>query len=88
MSPVEVPQNSLAHRPDFADIAREGVDHPPGVWFDENCHEITVHSDKYDQVISILHFGRRSAQRFDLGEVREHDSFDQFDPGSRGRFGD
>jgi Zn-dependent peptidase ImmA (M78 family) len=86
--PVEVPRNSLARRPDFADIAREGVDHPAGVWFSEDCKEITLHSDKYDQVISILHFGRRSVQRFELGEERERDTYDQFDPGSRGRFGD
>lgn len=86
--PVEVPQNSLVHRRDFADIAREGVDHPAGVWFDEDCKEITVHADKYDQVVSVVHFGRRSAQRFDLADGNERDTFDQFDPGSRGPFGD
>jgi hypothetical protein len=88
VAPVEVPQNSLVHRPDFADIAREGVDHPPGVWFSEDSREITVHADKYDQVISIIHFGAHSRQRFDLHEDEEPDTFEQFDRLSRGRFGD
>ena len=43
---------------DFADVAREGVLHPPGIWSHEECTEITLHSNKYDQVVTILHYGR------------------------------
>src|SRR5262249_25263506 len=45
VAPVEVPSASLLGRADLADVGREGVDHPPGVWFSENCHEITIHLD-------------------------------------------
>ena len=58
VTPVEVPSVSLLGRADLADVGREGVDHPPGVWFSEHCHEITIHSDKYDQSLAILHFDR------------------------------
>ena len=42
VAPVEVPSASLIGRVDLADAGREGVDHPPGVWFSEDCHEITI----------------------------------------------
>jgi IrrE N-terminal-like domain len=36
VAPVEVPSASLLGRADLADVGREGVDHPPGVWFSED----------------------------------------------------
>ena len=42
VAPVEVPSASLPGRAGLADVRREGVDHPPGVWFSEDCHEITI----------------------------------------------
>jgi Zn-dependent peptidase ImmA (M78 family) len=86
-SPIETPQNSLVARRDFAVTARDGIQHPVGVWFGEECTEITVHSDKYDQVITILHFGRAPPRDFH-GEVDEPDTFDAFDRSKRNRFGD
>lgn len=59
--PIEVPPASLVDRRDIADILRNGVDHPAGVWIDERSMQLSIHSDKYDQVISILHFGGNSA---------------------------
>jgi NADPH2:quinone reductase len=32
------------------------------VWFSEDCHEITIHSDKYDQSLAILLFNRAHGQ--------------------------
>lgn len=88
VSPVPVPNDSLVGRRDFADIAREGVLHPAGVWFDEECTEITLHSDKYDQVITILHFGRSSSHGAFHADASEPDTADQFALRIRGRFGD
>ena len=84
-SPYEIPTNSLVGRCDLADIGREGVDHPAGVWFDEPCTEITLHSDKYDQSLGLLHFPK-SAPRFSIYEEPEQDTFDRFSPKPRDRF--
>jgi hypothetical protein len=84
--PVPVPANSLIGRRDFADVAREGVLHPPGIWSREECTEITLHSDKYDQVITILHYGHDSARSFHSDEPPEPDTFDRFGPKVRERF--
>ena len=83
--PYETPMNSLVGRRDLADIGREGVHHPAGVWFDEPCTEVTLHSDKYDQSLALLHFPR-SANRFSIQEEPEQETFDRFSPKPRGRF--
>jgi hypothetical protein len=83
--PVPVPANSLIGRRDFADIAREGVQHPAGIWCSEECTEITWHSDKYDQAITILHYGRNSARSYHADEPDQEDTFDRFNPKPRGR---
>ena len=88
VSPVEVPANSLVTRPDLADIAREGVQHPPDVWFPEECTEISIYSDKYGQTITILYFGRDSGRSTHFDEPDEPDTFDRFSPKPRSRFGD
>lgn len=84
--PVPVPAASLVGRRDFADIAREGVAHPAGIWPREECTEITLHSDKFDQAITILHYGRDSARSFHSDEPPEADTFDRFSPQVRDRF--
>jgi hypothetical protein len=81
-SPYEIPANALICRPD---IGREGVDHPAGVWFDEPCTEIALHSDKYDQSLALLHFPK-SAPRFSIDEEPEEDTFDRFAAKPRDRF--
>ena len=83
--PYEIPSNSLVGRRDLAYIGREGVDHPAGVWFDEPCTEIALHSDKYDQSIALLHFSK-SAPRFSIYEEPEQDAFDRFSPKPRDQF--
>jgi hypothetical protein len=87
VAPVGVPAASLLGRADFADIGREGVDHPPGVWFNEDCTEIAIHSDKYDQSLGILHFGRDTRTFRSFGEVEDPDAFDRFNPKPRDRLG-
>ena len=84
-SPYEIPANSLVGRHDLADLGREGVDHPVGVWFDEPCTELTLHSDRYDQSLALLHFPK-SAPRFSIHEEPELDTFDRFSPKPRDRF--
>lgn len=86
-APIEVPKQSLMRRKDLADIARDGVKRPPGVWFDEDCTELTIHSDRYDQVISVLLFGSAPPRSF-FDEELEEDAFDRFGRRARGRFGD
>ena len=86
VAPVEVPSASLLGRIDTADIGREGVVHPSGVWFNEDCTEITLHSDKYDQSLAILHFERGGRRFSDDEEPDEHDAFDKFSPKPRDKF--
>jgi IrrE N-terminal-like domain len=86
-SPYEIPANSLIRQPDVIEIGRAAVDHPADVWFNEPCTEITLHSDKYDQSLALLHFPK-SAPRFSVDEAPEEDTFDRFSQKLRGRFDD
>lgn len=85
--PIEVPEYSLIRRKDLAEIARDGVKHPPGVWFGEECTELTIHSDRYDQVLSVLLFGSALPQASNDAETEE-DIVDHFGRRARNRFGD
>ncbi len=85
--PIEVPEHSLIRRKDLSDIAREGVKHPPGVWFEEECTELTLHSDRYDQVISVLLFSTARPKTYSDAET-EVDTLDRFGRRARSRFGD
>src|SRR5262249_48405295 len=87
VAPVEVPSASLLGRAHLADVGREGVDLPPGGWFSEDCHEFTIHSDKYDQSLAILYFGRDTRTFRSFGEADEPDAFDRFNRKPRDRFG-
>ena len=82
---MELPSALLLGRADLADVGREGVEHPPGVWFEEDCDEITIHSDKYDQSLAILHFGRDTRTFRSFGEATSQ--IDRFSPMPRDRFG-
>ena len=56
--PIPIPTNALTGRSDLREISIDGTDHPAGVWFDEDCTEYTIHSDRYDQSITLLHLPR------------------------------
>jgi IrrE N-terminal-like domain len=86
--PVPVPAISLVGRREFADIAREGILHPAGVWFEEECTEMTLHADKYDQAVTILLFGRAAPRGDFSDETSEPDTLDQFSSRDRTRFDD
>ena len=83
--PIEVPAASLVGRRDLSEIAREGVEHPAGVWLPEPCTEFTIHADRYDQAITILHFGRHDTVWHQFDEPEE-DTFDRFSAKARSRF--
>jgi hypothetical protein len=53
------------------------VDPPGGVWLNDECQEITLRSHKYDQSISILHFGTRYIEFEILGRSSRRDIFDR-----------
>lgn len=52
--PIDIPSDSLAAHPDRASGGRSGATHPPGVWFPEAVQEMTIFSEKYDFVVSLL----------------------------------
>lgn len=51
----ELPQLSATVRQEFD--ASSGVKHPADVWFNEPATEMCFRSDRYDQEITLLHFG-------------------------------
>jgi IrrE N-terminal-like domain len=62
--PIEVPAASLVGRQEFTPRARSGVVQPAAVWLGEDCEEITLRSDKYDQSIALLHFANAEPRPF------------------------
>jgi hypothetical protein len=63
--PIEIPAASLAARRDMLLDNRTGVLHRPGVWFPEEVREMTVFSEQYDMVISLLLLGEAPDRRWD-----------------------
>lgn len=72
----ELPQLSATVRQDFD--ASSGVKHPPDVWFDEPATEMCFRSDRYDQEITLLHFGSLGPR--EQSEELIEDVFDRFNP--------
>ena len=54
---IQIPERSLVAQQDMLADNRSGVQHRPGVWFDESVKEMTVFSDQYDFAISLLLLG-------------------------------
>lgn len=52
--PIEIPAESLAARQDLLIDARVGINHGPGVWFNEPVHEMTIFAEQYDFTLSLL----------------------------------
>jgi len=52
--PIEVPPASLAATRDPLADGRAGVLHGPGVWFHEEVREMTIFSENYDFVVTLL----------------------------------
>jgi hypothetical protein len=84
--PIEVPAGSLVGLQDFTDRARLGVAQPAGMWLGEDCQEMTVRSDNYDQSITVLHFANAAPRWSGAEEVGLQDTFERFTPPERDRF--
>ncbi|MEB3286891.1 MAG: ImmA/IrrE family metallo-endopeptidase [Vampirovibrionales bacterium] len=51
---IEIPSQALPLHPDLLTDGRGTINHPPGVWFNEEVQEIVVLADRYDFAISLL----------------------------------
>jgi hypothetical protein len=74
--PIEIPSQSHAARQDMLVDGRTGVVHPSGIWFREPVQEMTVFSEQYDFVISLLTLEDRD--RHELSDEPVEDSYDRF----------
>lgn len=61
--PHPIHDASGAAQPALADQCRAGILHPPGVWFDEEVEEYSVHATAHEQVITILQMGDAAPRR-------------------------
>jgi hypothetical protein len=75
--PYEIPNVSCAGAGDYSEVAREGVRHPPGVWFPEAVEEISIFSENYDQTFTVLHLDD-AGRGYRLVEEHVDDTFDRF----------
>lgn len=75
--PQPIHEVSGAAQPALADRCRAGIRHPPGVWFDEEVEEYTVHATAHERVITILQMGD-AAPRWRPREDSETDVVDRF----------
>lgn len=75
--PIEIPAGSLAARHDLSLDGRVGVEMPAGTWFGEEVREMTVFSEQYDFVVSLLLLSDERGYRFGEAEPEE-DVFDRF----------
>lgn len=75
--PVALPAESSAGQEHFTPEARAGVDHSPGVWFNESVRELTFRSERYDTVYTLLHLGNPEPRQWD-SEAPLEDTYDRF----------
>jgi len=52
---LEIPAGSSVGGGRFTPETKSGVQHPPGIWFDEVVEECSIPSPRHDQVITLLH---------------------------------
>ncbi|TFZ57131.1 ImmA/IrrE family metallo-endopeptidase [Methylorubrum sp. Q1] len=76
--PHEIPAAAGAMRPDLSSECRAGITHPPGVWFDEEVEEFTVHAITFEKVITVLHLGDARPLWRTVEEEHEPDVIDRF----------
>lgn len=78
VSPVQVPSGSLAEFASSRMLTEEAVEHGSTVWFQQECEEIILVSDRYDFTMSLIHFA--SAETYGAwGEQEtEEDTFQKF----------
>jgi hypothetical protein len=74
--PVEIPTASLAATGSRLVDGRTGVEHGPGVWFHEPVREMTIFSEQYDFIVTLLLLEDRD--RYIPIEPAEEDTYDRF----------
>jgi hypothetical protein len=76
-APIEIPSQSLAATHNQLVDGRSGLQHGSGVWFGEEVREMTIFSEQYDFVISLLMLEDRD--RYVASEPNpEPDTYDRF----------
>ena len=53
----ELPPSARCITGPMGEVARNGVHHPSGVWFDEPVEEISIASEDLDIALTLLHMG-------------------------------
>jgi len=74
--PIEIPSQSQAARQNMLVDGRAPLEHPAGVWFREPVQEMTVFSEQYDFVISLLTLEDRGG--YEISDEPIEDSYDRF----------
>ena len=54
------------------------VTHPPGIWFPEETEEMSVHSERYDLTLTVLHLPSRQPTIYHGVGVDLVDTFEKF----------
>jgi len=62
--PIPVHSQALASKQNISADDRGGVRHPPGIWFPEDCTEISIISEQYDFAISLINLENGSGAYF------------------------
>jgi hypothetical protein len=75
--PIEIPTMSLAARQDMLVDGRSGIDLPAGTWFPESVREMTIFSEQYDFVVTLLLLENRE-RWMALDAEAEEDVYDRF----------
>jgi hypothetical protein len=75
--PIEIPPQSLAATQDQLIDGRVGIQHAPGVWFGEDVREMTIFSEQYDFIVTLLLLEDRD-RYFPLKPDPEEDTYDRF----------
>ena len=71
-----LPEKSIAVRREFTDESKAGISQDRGVWFNEPLIEMCFRSERYDQEITLLHFG--GVERNLEEEVEVEDTYERF----------
>lgn len=76
-TPVEIPAMSIAATGNHLANSRSGILHGRGVWFQEEVREMTIFSEQYDFVISVLVLENRD-RYLQLEPDADEDTYDHF----------
>jgi hypothetical protein len=75
--PIEIPVQSLAATQDRLVDGRAGILHGPGVWFGEEAREMTIYSEQYNFIVTLLLLEDRD-RYIPLDPEAEEDTYDRF----------